>query len=90
METAYDNLITHTLICSVRTKPTFAVLLPESSNLAFQVKDGTGTTVNPEETKIPIHSPYPNPPLHQPLNAKDGENIRFELKSYFDTYFSKC
>jgi len=57
---------------SLRTpKPTFEFLLPESSNFAFQVNDGTGTTVNPEETKIPIHSPYPNPPLHQPLNTKD-------------------
>jgi hypothetical protein len=23
---------------------------------AFQVKDGTGTTVKPDETRIPIHS----------------------------------
>lgn len=54
------------------TLPTFAVLLPERSNFAFQVKDGTGITEYPEATKIPIHSPYPNPPLHQPFNAKEG------------------
>jgi len=60
------------LICTVGIKPTLEVMLPESSNFAFQVKDGTGITENPEETKMPIHSPYPNPPLHQPLNAKDG------------------
>jgi len=66
----HDNWLTSALICTVRTKPTFVV--PFSSNFAFQVKDGTGITENPEATKMPIHSPYPNPPLHQPLNAKDG------------------
>jgi hypothetical protein len=60
-------------LLGLRTKPTFEFLLPESSNFAFQVKDGTGTTVKPDETRIPIHSPYPNPPLHQPLNTKDEE-----------------
>lgn len=69
------------------TKPTFPVLFPESSNFAFQVKDGTGTTVNPEATKIPIHNPYPNPPLHQPLNAKDGANILITAKNNEYTLF---
>lgn len=62
-----------TRINTVKIKPTFR--LPMSSNFAFQVKDDTGTTENPEATKIPIHSPYPNPPLHQPLIAKDEEKI---------------
>jgi len=72
---AHNNWKESTLICTVGTKPTLEVMLPESSNFAFQVKDGTGITENPEATKMPIHSPYPNPPLHQPLNAKDGGNI---------------
>lgn len=44
--------------------------LPESLNSAFHRNDGTGTTEYPEATRIPIHSPYPNPPLHHPLSNR--------------------
>ena len=46
--------------------PTFVEPAPVSSNSFFHNKDDTGTTENPEATSIPIHNPYPNPPLHQP------------------------
>jgi hypothetical protein len=58
------------LMCKARIKPTFEELLPESSNSFFHDRDGTGTTENPEATKTPIHSPYPNPPLHHPFTRK--------------------
>lgn len=46
---------------------TFVKVPPESPYQFFHVKEGIGTTENPEATNIPIHNPYPNPPLHQPL-----------------------
>lgn len=46
---------------------TFVEVPPESPYQFFHVKEGIGTTENPEATNIPIHNPYPNPPLHQPL-----------------------
>lgn len=48
-------------------QPTFVDMPPVSSNLFFHEIDDTGTTENPKATKIPIHSPYPKPPLHHPF-----------------------
>jgi hypothetical protein len=56
------------LLCKV--KQTLVEVFPMSSNSLFHDRDGTGTTENPEATKTPIHSPYPNPPLHHPFIQK--------------------
>lgn len=47
--------------------------LPASLNLFFHKTDGTGTTEHPKATKIPIHNPYPNPPLHQPFICRKNK-----------------
>ena len=58
-------------------KQTLLVPFPDSLNSFFHKVDGTGTTENPEATKIPIHNPYPNPPLHHPFTVE--ENVQHEL-----------
>lgn len=64
---------------------------PESSNSFFHNADGTGTTEKPEATNIPIHNPYPNPPLHQPFSQEKADTLnqkRKKKKEYLFTSFA--
>lgn len=59
---------------------------PVSLNSFFHKVDGTGMTENPEATKIPIHNPYPNPPLHHPFIAKEKYSAFTEIKFWLQTH----